>query len=216
MKRTLLCLLLSAGTLFGSTSALLAGNPADALPAPAPADTSAAVAADTLATVVAPAELAVQAKTDSLLQVLDQRMADVEQTVNQVRNISYSRSFDGEKVAVVLIVALISAAVVMMTFFALKYRYRRQEKKYEIERMRIERGEQLPAPQWNEMPVTMFIRRLLVIGIIAFGILAWVGVVNLSYMRFFSILLVWILIAAVGYAVVHLFRVYVQRRDENR
>lgn len=218
MKKTLLCLLLSAGTIFGSTSALLAGNPADALPAPTPADTAAvAVQADTLAVPADPAAIAAQAKTDSLLQVLGDRLSDVEQSINQVRHISYSRSgFDGDNVMVVFVVALISAAVVLMTFFALKYRYRRQEKKYELERMRIERGEQLPVHPWNEMPVTLFIRRLLVIGIVAFGILAWVGVANLGYMRFFASLLLWALIAGVGYAVVHLFRVYVQRRDENR
>ena len=219
MKKTLLCLLLSAGTIFGSTSALLAGNPADATPAPAPADTVAvAVQADTLAVPAEPAAIAAQTKTDSLLQVLGDRLSDVEQSINQVRHMSYPRYgfFNSENVTIVFVVALISAAVVLMTFFALKYRYRRQEKKYELERMRIERGEQLPVHPWNEMPVTLFIRRLLVIGIVAFGILAWVGVANLGYMRFFASLLLWALIAGVGYAVVHLFRVYVQRRDENR
>lgn len=216
MKRTLLCLLLSAGTIFGSTSALLAGNPADALPVPA--DTTVTVAADTLAMIPEAAPLSVQAKTDSLLEVLSGRLDDIEQSVNQVRNMSHSRYgfFDSESVMIVLIVALISAAVVLMTFFTLKFAYRRREKYYEFERMRLERGEQLPVHQWNDMPVTLFIRRLLIIGIVAFGVLAWVGVVNLSYMRFFPSLLLWVLIAGVGYAVVHLFRVYVQRRDENR
>lgn len=216
MKRTLLCLLLSAGTLFGSTSALLAGNPADATPAPAPADTTAvAVQADTLAV---PAPVAAQAKTDSLLQVLGDRLSDVEQSINQVRHMSYPRYgfFNSENVTIVFVVGLISAAVVLMTFFILKFAYRRRQKYYELERLRIERGEQLPVHQWNDMPVTLFIRRLLIIGIIAFGILAWVGVANLGYMRFFASLLLWALIAGVGYAVVHLFRVYVQRRDENR
>lgn len=219
MKRTLLCLLLSAGTIFGSTSALLAGNPADALsaPAPVPADTAAAVAVDTLATVAEAAPLAAQAKTDSLLEVLSSRLVDVEQSVNQVRNNSYSCSdFDGEYVMIVLVVALVCTAVVLMTFFTLKFAYRRRQKYYELERMRIERGEQLPVHQWSDMPVTLFIRRLLIVGIVAFGILAWVGVANISYMRFFASLLLWALIAGVGYAVVHLFRVYVQRRDENR
>lgn len=214
MKHTLLSLLLSAGILFGSTSALSAGNPADTLPGPIPADTAAiAVQADTLAT---PAAIAAQAKTDSLLQAFGDRLSDMEQNLNQVRHLAHQSHFDGEYIMVVLVVALIAVAVVLMTFFALKYRYRRQETKYELERLRIERGEQLPVPQWNELPVTLFIRRLLVIGIIAFGILAWVGVVNLSYMRFFSSVLLWALIAGVGYAVVYLFRTYVQRRDENR
>lgn len=215
MKRTLLCLLLSAGTIFGSTSALLAGNPVDTLPGPVSSDTTAISAqADTLA---APAAIAAQAKTDSLLQAFGDRLSDMEQSIEQVRHFAYYRSnFDGENLMVVLVVALIAVTVVLMTFFVLKYRYRRQEKKYELERLRIERGEQLPVQQWNDMPLTLFIRRLLVIGIIAFGILAWVGVVNLSYMRFFSSILLWALIAGVGYAVVYLFRTYVQRRDENR
>lgn len=217
MKRTLLCLLLSAGTLFGSTSALLAGNPADATPAPAPPDT-AAVAADTLATATQVTPLTAQAKTDSLLQVLGDRLSDVEQSVNRVQHMSSQRYgfFHSENVTIVFVVALISMAVVLMTFFILKFAYRRREKYYELERLRIERGEQLPVHQWSDMPVTLFIRRLLIIGIVAFGILAWVGVANLGYMRFFASLLLWALIAGVGYAVVHLFRVYVQRRDENR
>lgn len=215
MKRTLLCALLGLGLIFGNTSALGAGNPADALPVPA--DTAAAIAADTVATLPAPVELAPQAKTDSLLEVLGNRLADVEQSIDQVRNNSYSRSdFDGEYVMIVLVVALISAAVVLMTFFTLKFAYRRREKYYDLERLRIERGEQLPVEMKTELPVTVFIRRLLVTGIIGFGVLAWIGVVNLGYMRFFPAALLWALIAGVGYAVVYLFRVYVQRRDENR
>ncbi|MCC8062578.1 MAG: DUF3597 domain-containing protein [Rikenellaceae bacterium] len=218
MKRTILCTLVSLGTIFGSTSALLAGNPADAIPVPAQGDTAASAApADTLTVLAAPAPSVAEAKTDSLLQLLDQRLADLEQSVTQVRNMSYSHSeIDGQYVMVVLVVALIAAALVIMTFAMLKYRYRRRVKIYELERLRIERGEQLPVPEQTEVPLTIFVRRLLVTGIIGFVILAWVGVVNLSYMRFFSSILLWALIAGVGYAVVYLFRLYVQRRDENR
>lgn len=220
MKRTILCALLSLGTIFGSTSALLAGTPADAIPAPAQGDTIASAApADTLTVLAAPAPSVAEAKTDSLLQLLDQRLADVERSVTQVRNMSYSHSgfnLDGDHIAGILIVALIAAAIVGVVFLCQKYFYRRREKEYELQRFRIERGEQLPVTAKGELPVTIFIRRLLVIGIIGFVILAWVGVVNLSYMRFFSSILLWALIAGVGYAVVYLFRLYVQRRDENR
>ncbi len=65
-------------------------------------------------------------------------------------------------------------------------------------------------------PLTGFIRRLLVLAIIGFVILAWIGLLNLGHMRFFTSLLLWGLILGVGYAIVHLFRLYVQRRDENR
>lgn len=219
MKRTLLCALLSLGLIFGSTAALTAGNPADAVPALESGDTAAmATPADTLTVPVVPAPTAAEAKTDSLLQVLDQRMADLEQTVNQVRDVSYSRPhFDGNNIMAVLIVALLTTGAVLTIFFILKFAYRKREKKYELERMRIERGEQpvLIAAK-EELPVTTFIRRLLIFAIVGFTILAWVGVVNVSYMRFFSAILLWALIAGVGYAVVYLFRLYVQRRDDNR
>lgn len=219
MKRTILCALVSLGTIFGSTSALLAGTPADAIPAPAQGDTSASAVADTLTVPAAPVPSVAEAKTDSLLQLLDQRLADVERSVTQVRNMSYSHSgfnLDGDHIAGILIVALIAAAIVGVVFLCQKYFYRRREKEYELQRFRIERGEQLPVTVKADLPVTVFIRRLLVTGIIGFVILAWVGVVNLSYMRFFSSILLWALIAGVGYAVVYLFRLYVQRRDENR
>lgn len=213
MKRTLLCLLLSAGTIFGNATALYAANPADTVTVTAPVDTVAAPT-DTLTIAVIPTPAAAP-QTDSLLQVLGDRISDIEQSVRQVRNYTYSHSgLNGENVMVVLIVALIATAVVLMTFFTLKFTYRKREKHYELERLRIERGEQLSVPQWNEMPVTQFIRRLLIVAIVAFAVLAWSGVV--FYLRVFSTLLVWILIVAVGYAIVHLFRVYVQRRDDNR
>lgn len=218
MKRTLLCALLSLGLIFGSTAALTAGNPADAVPALEPGDTAVMAASpDTLTVPAVPVPTVAEAKTDSLLQVLDQRMADLEQTVNQVRNISHSRYLDGDNIMAVLIVALVTAGVVLLTFLVLKFAYRKREKKYELERMRIERGEQpvLTAAK-EELPVTTFIRRLLIFAIVGFTILAWVGVVNVSYMRFFSAILLWALIAGVGYAVVYLFRQYVQRRDDNR
>lgn len=217
MKRTLLCALLGLGLIFGSTSALLAENPADAIPASASGDTAAMAApADTLTVLAAPAPTVADAKTDSLLQMLDQRMAEMEQTVNQVRNISYSRDLDGDNIMAVIIVALVTAGVVLITFLVLKFAYRRREKNYELERMRIERGEQLPVPVKTELPLTVFIRRLLIVSIVLFGILAWVGMVNLGWMRFFASVLLWALIAGVGYAVVYLFRLYVQRRDDNR
>ncbi|WP_298061667.1 hypothetical protein [uncultured Rikenella sp.] len=217
MKRILLGALLALGLTLGSTSALLAGNPADAVPASEPGDTAAVEApADTLTVLAVPAPTV--AAADSLLQALGERLAGVEQAVGQMRNISYSRSgLDGDNIQVVLVMAVIAAVVVLTVFFSLKYRFRRHEKKYELERMRIERGEQpvLTAAK-EELPVTTFIRRLLIFAIVGFTFLAWVGVVNLSYMRFFSAILLWALIAGVGYAVVYLFRQYVQRRDDNR
>lgn len=219
MKRTLLCALLSLGLIFGSTAALMAGNPADAVPALESGDTAAMAApADTLTVLAVPVPTVAEVKTDSLLQVLDQRMADLEQTVDHVRDVSYSRPhFDGNNIMAVLIVALLTTGAVLTIFFILKFAYRKREKKYELERMRIERGEQpvLIAAK-EELPVTTFIRRLLIFAIVGFTILAWVGVVNVSYMRFFSAILLWALIAGVGYAVVYLFRLYVQRRDDNR
>ncbi len=217
MKRILLGALLALGLTFGNPSALLAGNAAGAIPAAVAGDTAAVAApADTLTVLAVPASTV--AATDSLLQVLDQRMSDLEQTVNQIRSISSSHSdFNGEYVMIVLVVTLISASIVLMVFFSLKYRFRQREKTYELERMQIERGEQpvLTAAK-EELPVTTFIRRLLIFAIVGFTLLSWVGVVNLGYMRFFPSLLLWMLIVGVGYAVVYLFRLYVQRRDDNR
>lgn len=217
MKRTLLCALLALGLTFGNVSALKAENSATAVAAPAPGDTAAMGApADTLTVLAAPAPTVADAKTDSLLQVLDQRMADVEQAVNQIRYVTHSSYLDGDNVMAVLIVALVTAGVVLIVFLVLKFTYRKREKNYELERMRIERGEQFPVPVKTELPLTVFIRRLLIVSIVLFGILAWVGIINLGWMRFFASILLWALIAGVGYAVVYLFRLYVQRRDDNR
>lgn len=221
MKKTMLCTLLGLGMIFGSSSALLAENPAGTLSLPTAGDTtSLTVPADTLAAPAAlPTPPATRIKTDSLLTALGDRVADLEQTVRQIRNAAYDRArtdLNGDHVAAVLIVALVMAALVIVVFISQKSRYRRREKEYELERLRIERGEQLPADIRTELPVTVFIRRLLIVAICGFALLAWVGVVNTGYIRFFSGLLLWALIAGVGYAVIYLFRLYVQRRDDNR
>lgn len=211
MKKTLVCLLLSAGAVFGSITPLLA-NPATT--PVIPADTV-ALPSDTL--VVESVPSATELRTDSLLLELGQRIGGVEENVSQLRHDVYNRSgFKAEQVLVVLIVALCAATAVCIVFLVLKFTYRRREKKYELERLRIERGEQLPVVEREELPVTVFIRRLLVCAIAGFVILSWVGVVSLGNLRFFEALLVWTLLAGVGYSIVHMFRLYVQRRDENR
>lgn len=220
MKKTMLCVLFGLGTIFGSTSALSAENSAGTPVLPAAGNTtSLSVTADTLAApAVIPAPCIDPSKTDSLLTVLGDRVADLEQAVRQVRNMSYAHRTDlnGDHITAVLITAIVLAMVVILVFIDKKSRYRRREKEYELERLRIERGEQLPADIRTELPVTVFIRRLLIVAICGFALLAWVGVVNTGYIRFLSGLLLWALIAGVGYAVVYLFRLYVQRRDDNR
>lgn len=217
-KRILLSILFGLSTVFGSTAALTAGNSVEAVPVSESGDTAAMAApADTLTVPVVPAPAV--AATDSLLQALGERLAGVERTIAgwtpDTNFLSAKNDNNGEYVMIVSVVAVCATALVMMVFIWQKYRYRRREKEYELQRLRIERGELLVGGQ-SELPLTVFIRRLLIFGIGWLIVLAWIGFVNLSYMRFFASLLLWMLIVGVGYAVVYLFRLYVQRRDDNR
>lgn len=207
MKRILLCSLFGIGLLFGMIGKLSAAVVADA---------DATNATDTVE-IIEPS--GAELRIDSLLELLDQRLSGLEQEVQQLRDRQPAPQEPGMRsgyLTAILIVLTGCSAIVTSIFFALRFRYRSRKERYDRDRFAIERG-CYPAIQENpEQPQIRFIRRLLVLGIVCFCILAWIGIANLNYMRFFPALLLWILLGGVGYAVFHLFRQYVKRCDENR
>lgn len=199
MKRMLLSLLLGAGLIFGNVAAPVAAEPVDSTEFAALIDT--------------PTEI----RTDSLLQALDARMTALEGAIEGVNRSSGTPfDFDGDHLVAVLIVLISTGAGVAMVFFIMRFWYIALKKKYELKQCAIEHGRSLQELETTGRSLTGFIRRLLVLAIIGFIILVWIGLLNLSYMRFSTSLLLWGLILGVGYAIVHLFRLYVQRRDKNR
>ncbi len=199
MKHALLALLLGAGLIFGNVAAPAAAQPVDST--------------ELAALIETPTEI----RTDSLLQALDARMTALEGAIEGVNRSSDTPfDFNGDHLMVVLIVLISTGSGVAMVFFIMRFWYIALKKKYEAQRYAIEHGHSPSEFETMGRPLTSFIRRLLIVAIVGFVILVWIGLLNLSYMRFFTSLLLWGLILGVGYAIVYLFRQYVQRRDENR
>ncbi len=223
MKHTLLCILLLGFGLSFTTPAVQASSASDTTATPAATELTTEAPADTLAlpTAVEPATAATngsETRLESFMESLDQRLEQVEQRLQRIEDTPWDQApyFNPEYLMVLLITFISCTTFVLIVFLILKAVYRKRKMRYELERFAIEHGYYPENAGSGEMPLTRFLRRLLIVGIVGFGILAWVGCVNLSYMSFFSILLLWGLMGGVGYAVVYLFRLYVQRREENR
>ena len=218
MKTIWMSALLGLGLIFGNVAAQAAGQSADAAASVAQQQPAVAVTPiDTLTVPVETAEAAARLRTDSLLQVLNDRVGGVEQSVGLLRGSVMTHrgsGMDDEYIMALLIVAMVAVTLIVIVYITQKFYFRKCEKRYEMERYRLEHG--YPVPEKEGLGATALTRRLLITAIIGFALLAWVGVINMSYMGLFAGLLLWVLLAGVGYAIVYLFRVYVSRRDENR
>lgn len=214
MKHLLFCMLFGLAAVF-SPRDVRAAEAADTIVA---APTTESVV-DISETTVEPTAPLAASRIESLLESLDQRLGTVEQRLQRIEHTPRQESdpyFKAEYLMVSLIIFMSCTTVVLIVFLILRHGYRKRNLRYELDRLAIEHGCYPETQGKDEMPLTRFLRRLLITGIVSFGILAWIGIVNLSYLSSFSILLLWGLIGGVGYAVVYLFRLYVQRREENR
>lgn len=213
MKRLLLCALLGLGLSFGAIDArgTAAADTIVAAPTTEPAF-------DTSNRSIEPVASLAESRIESLLQSLDRRLEQVEERTRRLEHTPRQQApyFSSEYLMASLAIFMSSATVVLIVFLSLRNGYRKRKLRYELDRLAIEHGCYPMVREKAEIPTNRFLRRLLIVGIVGFCILAWTGVVQLSHLSFFSAVLLWGLIAGVGYAVVYLFRLYTQHREENR
>lgn len=167
------------------------------------------VPAETTETVVTPVE--------TLTQKVDQLQDQVWHLSNQDHT---SRIVMSDNIMAVLIVLILAVAVIALIFFFYKIRYHRSERIYELNKLQIERGEQVTRFGF-ENPVSGFLKGwmiFLVICSIAFFFIAFglgIGMRHSSELQWgFLMALAMTILTITG--VILTYRAYVKRRDENR
>lgn len=210
MKHLFLCLLFGLGLTLGHPACLSAAPVSET-------DTTEneTIGPDTTTLLSEPS--AAELRTDSLLNRLDSRLSGLEQHVGQIRSVPSRTPYISSGAMVAILIILLSCSTLcFLVFIVSKCRYRICKERYERDRFAIERGCYPKDDRTDEPPLTRFIRKLFKVAVGSFIILVWIGLMWMSNMSFFSVLFWWILTGGTGYAVVYLFRQYVQRREENR
>lgn len=111
------------------------------------------------------------------------------------------------------IIALVCGAIVSVVFGVMKFLYRKRERRFELEKLWVERGGELPfLGEPREAGATKFVRTLLVLSVIFWAFMAFLTVINARSVRgFFDGAVYLLILAALSWGVIALFRLYLRR-----
>ncbi len=142
------------------------------------------------------------ALADSALQATQAETAALRQELNNLRDNAYT---DPAYFPVVILIVVFSAVAAML-YLILRFNYRNKERTYQLEKLRIERGD--PVVYRPIEPFLRTLQRWLVVAVIAFGLLSIVFMSD--HPEKWTILLPWLVTLG---ACIYLIRKYVSVRQ---